>query len=119
MKHEKAILIYIICSFYFNIKAQPNQKDESFPDVEPFKNSIITSKLIPSLNNTWGYEILIDNKLIIHQSSIPALSGNDGFKSKEAAQKVADLVITKIKKGEMPPSITIEELKKLNILKTK
>lgn len=50
---------------------------------------------------------------MIHQPAIPGIPGNEGFKTKEAAQKVADLVVNKIKKGEMPPSVTIEELKKL------
>jgi hypothetical protein len=44
------------------------------------------------------------------------LPGNEGFKTKEAAAKVAELVISKMKKGEMPPSITIEELKAINAI---
>ena len=36
--------------------------------------------------------------------------------AKAAAEKVAKLIITKIKNGEMPPSVTPEELKKLNVL---
>ena len=40
----------------------------------------------------------------------------DGFKTKDAAEKVAQLVITKIRKGEMPPTVTTEELKALNVI---
>jgi hypothetical protein len=54
---------------------------------------------------------------MIHQLSIPAMPGNDGFKTKADATKVAQLVIDKIKKGEMPPTVSIEELKKLNVIK--
>lgn len=79
-------------------------------------NSNITYEIIPSINNTWGYDIFIDNKKIIHQPSIPGLPGNEGFKTKEDAQIVAELVVNKIKKGEMPPSISIDELKTLRII---
>ena len=54
--------------------------------------------------------------MMIHQPSAPGLPGNEGFKTKAAAQKVADLVIQKIKNGEMPPSITKEEMQKIGAL---
>ena len=58
-----------------------------------------------------------DGRLIIHQNIIPAMPGNEGFKTKADASKVAQLVIGKIKKGEMPPTVTIEEMKKLKVIK--
>ena len=54
---------------------------------------------------------------MIHQTSAPALSGNEGFKTKEDASKVAALAIGKIRKGEMPPTISIDEMKKLKVIK--
>jgi hypothetical protein len=54
-----------------------------------------------------------DAKLLIHQPNKPH---NEGFKTKEDAEKVTTLIITKIKNGEMPTNITTEELKKLNVL---
>jgi hypothetical protein len=53
---------------------------------------------------------------MIHQPSAPGLPGNEGFKTKADAEKVAKLVIDKIKKGEMPPSVTKEEMEKLKVL---
>jgi len=53
---------------------------------------------------------------MIKKPRIPGMPGNEGFKTKKSAQKVADLVINKMKKGEMPPSVTIEEMKKLKTL---
>ena len=50
--------------------------------------------------------------LVIHQPSRPAMPGNTGFATKEKAVTVANMVISKIKKGEMPPTISVEELKK-------
>ena len=56
-------------------------------------------------------------RLLIHQTSIPALPGDEGFKTKADAEKVALLVIDKIKRGEMPPTVSVEEMKKLKVIK--
>ncbi|HMK25399.1 MAG TPA: DUF4907 domain-containing protein [Chitinophagaceae bacterium] len=82
------------------------------------KSTKYTYKIIESLNNTYGYDIYVDNKLLIHQPAIPALASNEGFKTKNDAIKVAQLVITKIKKGDMPPTIAVEEIKKMKIIKS-
>jgi hypothetical protein len=54
--------------------------------------------------------------MYIEQASIPVIKGNAGFSTKEEAEKVAMLVIEKIKKGEMPPTISIEELSEMKIV---
>jgi hypothetical protein len=79
--------------------------------------SQLTYKIIDAPNHTYCYDVFADGRLTIHQSSVPALPGNEGFKTKEDATKVALLVIDKIRKGEMPPTITIDEMKKLNVIK--
>lgn len=95
----------------------PKQNENiSFPKSDQYKNSKLTYKLIPAANKTWCYDILAEGRMMIHQPSAPGLPGNEGFKSKEKASKVAELVISKIKNGEMPPSITLEEMKKLGAL---
>lgn len=53
---------------------------------------------------------------MIHQPSVPGLPGNEGFKTKAGATAVAKLVIEKIKKGEMPPTIELAEMKKLKAI---
>ncbi len=67
-----------------------------------------------SIDDGWGYEILIDNKKIISQTCIPAVEGKQVFKSKKEAMKVGNVVVEKIKKKQ-PPVITKAELKKLDI----
>ena len=112
-------LIFFLSGNMTHAQVQPPVKSEQktdFPSGDAFKNSKITYNLIPGINNTWGYNILVDNKLTIHQPSIPSLPGNEGFKTKESSEKVAKLVIKKMKKGEMPPSIDAEELKKLKVI---
>ena len=96
---------------------EPVANETKFPAADAFANSKIEYKIISAANNTFGYEILADNKLLIHQPSIPAMAGNEGFKSREAAENIAKLVIAKIKRGEMPPTVSIEEMKKLKAIK--
>lgn len=67
-------------------------------------------------NNGWGYRILLnDTAHVIDQPMIPGIPGNKGFKSQEDAQKTADLVIMKMKKGILPPAISVKELDSLGI----
>jgi hypothetical protein len=95
--------------------AQP--KETKFPAAGAFDNSNLTYKIISSINKTYCYDIFADGKLLIHQPSVPGLSGNEGFKTSQSAEKVAQLVIKKIKNGEMPPTVSIEEMKKLKAIK--
>jgi len=74
-----------------------------------------TYRIIHTAENRYGYEILIKKSLFIHQPSIPGLAGNKGFMRKSDAEKVAMLVIKKIQKGILPPTITTKELDSMKI----
>ncbi len=56
------------------------------------KEGNISYKVIHVAGGSYGYDIYVDGKLYIHQITIPSIPGNEGFKSKESAQKVAQLV---------------------------
>ena len=62
----------------------------------------------------WGYEILVDHKIFIHQEYIPAIPGKKAFLTKADAMKTAGLVIEKLVKGEQP-AITKNDLTALKI----
>jgi hypothetical protein len=66
--------------------------------------------------NQFGYYIMIDGKMYIEQKSIPAVQGNNGFATKDDAEKIAKLAIEKIRQGEMPPTISVDELKELGVI---
>ena len=97
--------------------AQPAGSAAKFPAASAYANTKLTYKVIDAPKQTYGYDVFANGRLMIHQASAPALPGNEGFKTKEDATKVALLVIEKIKKGEMPPTISIDEMKKLNVIK--
>ncbi|MCW3108088.1 MAG: hypothetical protein JWQ09_2594 [Segetibacter sp.] len=93
-------------------KAVPPRKTASKASTANYQFTyVITS----SEQNTFGYDILNHNKPTIHQPSIPGQPSNKGFATKEDAAKVAKLVITKMKKNIIPPTITQEELEDLKI----
>ena len=67
----------------------------------------------------WGYDIIKDDKVYIHQEIIPAIEGFKSFSTKEEAEKVGNLVIQKIKnkEGGGLPQVTREEIDSLQISK--
>lgn len=75
----------------------------------------ITYNIFPADSQTYGYDIFVDGKKYIHQSTIPALAGTRGFATKADAAIVAEFVITKIRKRIVPPTITRAELTALGI----
>lgn len=83
--------------------------------INPYATAQLSHLLIRAPEQTYGYMIFINGDLVVEQSSIPGLPGNKGFERPEDAGKVADLVMDKILKNEMPPSVTADEMKKLGI----
>jgi hypothetical protein len=69
-----------------------------------------------NLKAGFGYNILLDGALFIHQNTIPSIPGNTSFSSKENAEKVANLVLGKLKNNIMPPSVSSNELDSLQVL---
>ncbi|MBS1576424.1 MAG: DUF4907 domain-containing protein [Bacteroidetes bacterium] len=52
--------------------------------------------------NGWGYDILVNDSILIHQESIPVFQKQQPFANKEQAEKTAALVIQKLKTGQHP-----------------
>ena len=88
----------------------------------PYENSEITVEVfkVDSLENDgstgWGYDILINGQLYIHQPNIPAVMGNNGFSSEDKAREAGELIISKIRNNILPPSVTVEELETKGLL---
>ena len=96
------------------IAPQPNEQNQ----IEAIPNFTTQIFLVDSLNpkSGFGYNILVDGSIFIHQATIPSLPGNKAFDSKEKAELVANLVSHKLKNNIMPPSVSKEELDSLKIL---
>lgn len=78
-------------------------------------NRMLKIELVALYNSSgWGYDILVDHKIFIHQEYIPAIAGKKEFLTREDAVKTASLVIEKLKRKK-PPTITREDLLALKI----
>ena len=123
VKSLTALILFCCMSMtmlFAQAPAGPGRPDSSVaksPKASTYANTKLTYKLIDAPKHTYGYDVFADGRLMIHQTSAPALPSNEGFKTKEDATKVALLVIDKIRKNEMPPTISIDEMKKLNVIK--
>ena len=113
------ISIFLLVGFWFLwSKKEHTPKNVAVPKaVNQYKNAYIKAVIIPSAKHTFGYDIYVYGTILIHQPSRPGLPGNTGFATEEDATKVANHVIKKIHNNEMPPTITIEELRELEVLK--
>jgi len=89
-------------------------KDSAAAPFNPYATSRITYEIIDAPENTFGYRILVDGKVIINQPHIPGMTGIKGFGTKENATRVAEMVAGKIKNNQMPPTVTVEEMKGMN-----
>jgi hypothetical protein len=131
MKHLLQIILTLsILSFLFFISCDNKSGDtetesKELPKVQgynPLENSKITVEVfkVDSIESNgsrgWGYDIMVDGKLYIHQPNIPAVMGNNGFLSEEKARQAGEFIVDKIRKNILPPSVTPEELDSLGLL---
>lgn len=114
-------IVFISCSSQSEKVEQPASVTSNQPQTEvqtTIPNFSTQFFLVDSLNPKlgFGYNILIDGAIFIHQTSIPAMPGKNAFSAKEQAELVANLMIHKLKNNIMPPSISKQELDSLKIL---
>lgn len=86
-----------------------------FPASDSLQGAALSYRIINAPNGSFGYDILNGNRLFVHQTNLPGMPGNEGCRTKVDAEKLAAFVIDKIRKGEMPPTVTPEELKTLGL----
>lgn len=70
-----------------------------------------------SIISGWGYDIYADGILYIHQPNIPAVPGNRRFKSEKDALVAGNFAVYKINNNIIPPTISVDELDSLGVLK--
>lgn len=75
-------------------------------------NDSLQYETYPQING-WGYRLYLRYKLLVNQPNIPAVAGNLPFKNEADAKKIAKLASSKIAKGQIPPTLKVEEIQKL------
>jgi hypothetical protein len=119
-----ALLIFMLgaCQPKESPKKDPAPAETSAPGYNPYKDASLFVEVfkVDSIENNgsrgWGYDIIMNGEVHIHQPHIPAIMGNNGFSSEEKALKAGEFVIQKIKNNILPPRVTPEELDSLGVL---
>jgi hypothetical protein len=83
--------------------------------VNPYENSAITVNTFEE-ESGFGYDVLIDGNIYVHQPNIPAVGGNKGFKTEADARATGNLAVQKINEGIIPPTISVEELREIGVV---
>lgn len=95
------MIVMLICAC-----SEPKKGNDSTADQ-------LSYQIFESEYGGFGYEIMLNNKRIIYQPNIPTETGYLGFTNKADASAAAQLVLKKIRNGEIPPSITKMEIDSL------
>jgi hypothetical protein len=75
-----------------------------------------TYRLLPAPDSTCGYEVRQQGQPLIRQVSVPGRPGSRGFAQARTAHASATLVLAKLQRGQLLPSITHAELDSLEAL---
>ncbi len=67
----------------------------------------------PNDDGSYGYVVAANGRPLILQPHVPGRPGTRGFATAAQAQQVAQLVAGKLRRGQMPPSVTAAELDSL------
>jgi hypothetical protein len=66
-----------------------------------YKTPVFSYKIFKT-NNGYGYDILVNDTLQIHQDFVPVIAEKKGFSQPAQAEQAAKLVIQKLQSGENP-----------------
>ncbi len=89
------------------------------PDQEASKPNSAewTFEVIPVSQDNWGYQLFQNGKMVINQTTIPSVQGNNGFDSAKKAERTAKYILTKLENGIFPPTVDRKELEELEVLR--
>jgi hypothetical protein len=114
----KKILLFLCIGAFIACSTEPKEvlNETETPSIKNKTTTEYTYLTVQNQNSEWGYQLFKDGQLMINQQNIPAIQGNKGFSSKNDAEKIATYILEKVKKGEFPPTISVEELDSLGVL---
>lgn len=100
---NKLLVLFVIVFFSCQAKDGKHQQQAA-----AFRASVFRSEF-----GGFGFDIYANDKLIIHQPTVPVLRGQKGFPSEVSATSAAQLMIEKILSNQMPPSLSESEVNSL------
>lgn len=127
LSYKKPIFLLILISVFLiacgaSVENKPVEKnnpatDTLYSEKNTFPEVSFMVFMIDSTKKTggFGYDILINGERYIHQTNIPAVSGNQFFITAQEAKTAAMFACFKIQNNIMPPTISPHELDSLGI----
>jgi hypothetical protein len=79
------------------------------------KEDVINLKSFQNSDSTWGFTIFVNSMPFRHYNKIPFRDSPAGFASEKDAEKVANLFIKMIKKGDSSPQLDKKAMDTLGI----
>ena len=110
----KTLCLFFACTIAVQLTSAFSLQYRYVP-IQARPGSSITYTILPTAGHTYGYDIYSKGRVLIHQISIPGLPGNKGFRRKRDAEKTARLVIYKLQKNIMPPTVSRREMDSLGV----
>lgn len=100
---QKVYLLLVAC-IACSLVSLAQQKKLSSP--EEIRDGEYTIRILPAPGNTYGYDILKGNKVIVHQLFTPYSQGKrmEGLKTKEEVLKVTSYILKEARRTGRPVS---------------
>lgn len=113
-KHKLLIiilLIFVLVGVVALIEKNRHKKVNITQSAQPVQSALNIEKEVYQIDkDSYGYKILVNGGVYINQPYKPAVAGNQKM-TKEEAEKLANLVIEKLKKNlNESPSLSVEEV---------
>lgn len=91
--------------------------DVQSSEIEQSKPSEWTYEVVSISEGNWGYQLFQHGKMVINQTTIPSVQGNNAFDSEEKAERTARHILHKLENGIFPPTVDQKELEELGVLR--
>jgi hypothetical protein len=119
---RSALLLFLSAIFIAACSEKPKQEQRTVEapapqHPNPKDGSVYSVEIIAGEANSYGYDIKKDGKLLIHQPHIPGIAGVRGFDTEQQARAAAQLMISKMEKNIMPPTVSEHEIDSIRALK--
>lgn len=113
----KAALLILLSTTLFLActRKEPQTESNSIKNRPPLATDKSVTISTFEVSGGWGYDILINDTVYIHQNHVPAINGMYVFATESEAFRVADVIAEKINNNIIPPTIDQEEMQALGV----
>ncbi|TAL65309.1 MAG: DUF4907 domain-containing protein [Bacteroidetes bacterium] len=96
-------------------KDQSKNKRNNVIETDP-SQAYIKYSSFQNIDSTWGFTVFVNSRPSLYIKKIPVPGAFSGFLTKTDAEKIADLFVKMIRKGDLNPELNERVLDSLKIL---